>query len=423
MQSILLIYGSLNMGGIETLIVRMSKAFAERGISVSLLLQSRAGNVELIRELNGFAKIIYLDELVKVKLTYLEKASFLNWFLPLSSRKVKLLLSDIEHVHVFESLGLVAFARLIGISKTRHRVSVGVYHQFEYIYSKFKQKYFVDVIKKKFSKICTEKNVIFFNEISKVTLAKETGLDFSESPLLPIGIDIPKIEEGKVRSADRLKVVSVGRLTNFKTYNFHFLKTLEQLREEKIFLKYHIYGTGDDESKLVAEVRRRDLSEQVTLHGALDYSNFQQVVSDAFLFVGSGTALIEAAAYGVPALIGIESQPDDQTYGFLHETTGQSYHEAGLPFEKHEFKFFYDKLSRLSYEEYLDVCSKSSCRAKEFSIQIFVDKFIDVNQNLKPSEFDEMQINRMAFVGSVVFDKLIRHFRPELCFWNRHHQH
>jgi hypothetical protein len=52
--------------------------------------------------------------------------------------------------------------------------------------------------------------------------------------------------------------------------------------------------------------------------GTLPYSKFGMAVSSSDLFVGMGTAALEAAGMGVPTICCVD-QMEDACYGFLHE--------------------------------------------------------------------------------------------------------
>ena len=72
------------------------------------------------------------------------------------------------------------------------------------------------------------------------------------------------------------------------------------------------------------------VTDRVSFFGNLEYANLSATIAAADLFVGSGTAVIEAAAQCCPAMIGIESIEEPYTYGFLSDIVGLSYNEQGI---------------------------------------------------------------------------------------------
>lgn len=420
MKKILLVYGAMHLGGIETLIVRMSKAWQAKGVGVTVLLLSKRGDAGLLAELRLCAKVVYLADLLAVPALHVESLSILNWYLPFSRRRVTALLSDVDHIHFFDTFTMLITARLIRLSGVRTKITGGVYHQYEYAYARLRQSYFVRSAAKLFKALGLPQNMIFFNEISIRALSRDAGRDFAQSPLLPIGIDLSRLQLRSLSNVDRLKVVSIGRITSFKTYNLHFLTAMRQLKQRGIDLVYHIYGDGDDVPALKRAIESHGLTDQVILHGALPYARFAEVLSDAFLFLGSGTALIEAAACGVPALIGIESQQDDQTYGFLHDIEGLSYHEQGLPIETHGFAHFYQSLADLPASGYASVCVDSAEKAKEFSMDIFIERFEAADAGATIVETDWSEAHGVRFLSSMMSDRITHKYRKPRGFWVRY---
>ena len=420
MKKLLLIYGALYMGGIETLIVRMANEWQRRGIQVKVLLLSRHGDKELLAELERYARVIYLDELLALRALYSERLSLFNWFMPLSEKCVRMLLDGVDHVHFFDSFTMAVSMRLSACARAKVKITGGVYHQYEYAYARLRPNYFVRVFKDMFRKACGTRNVIFFNEVSKRTLADNFGDDYTMSPLLPIGIDLSKAKQRNVAEMRRRKVVSIGRITSFKTYNIRFLHAMKRLNERSLIIDYHIYGDGEDMPALRQAIQQLGLEAQVWLHGPIPYAQFAETVEDCFLFLGSGTALIEAAACGVPALIGIESQADEQTYGFLHTIAGLSYHEKGLPIATRSFDEFVRGLDALDDESYKDVCVSSIAKAREFSMEIFAERFLAADATANIVDGATTRYSKIRFLASMTVDRVMNRSRSGIGFWNRY---
>jgi glycosyltransferase involved in cell wall biosynthesis len=407
MIKILLIAGTLNTGGIETLIVRVATAWHSNGVKVSVLLFSNDGDEYLLDQLKKVAKVYYLKDIVKFHSLYFKSLTAINYFLPLSKANVKNLLEDVDHLHFIGSFSMMFCLRLSHLHSTPLKISGGVYHQHEFSYGKLPNKYYLECFKKVFGAIIPASNIIFFNEASIRNLSENSGLDFSASPLLPIGIDISMYGMRNLNNINRTKIVSIGRIVNFKTYNFQFIRSLELLKEKSLNFTYHIYGDGSLMTALQDEVNHSKVADQVYLHGKLDYSKFKDAVSDAFLFIGSGTALIEAAACGVPALIGIESEESDQSYGFLHSMAGYSYQEKGIPVATSSFSSFCEKLYFLDQVEYAEECQRSQHKAQEFSIEKMVAGFDLMHENAAPIESGVKRFIALFFLMSLVWNYLL----------------
>ncbi len=420
MRHILFVYGSLHVGGIETFLVRVSKRLAAHGTRVTVLLASRDGNAALIDELGRSARLVYFDELQRLRLPSLIRGNALVRFLaPLSRRKVSDLLADVDHLHFFESLSLLAVLNLLATAGDCRKVSGGVYYQYEYATWSMKPSFFVRAVAQAFQELIPARNLIFFNETSRATYARHVGMRFAASAVLPIGVDLSRLEFRPPDAAAKGKVVSIGRIASFKTYNFQFPPVLTQLNGEGLALEYHVYGDGDQRGRL--EELRRSLpgGERIILHGPVAYDQIPAVLRDAWLFVGSGTALIEAAACGIPALVGIESEPGPVSYGFLHNMEGIDYQESDLGLAKRGFAQFCRQLHAMSASDYALECERSARKSREFSIERFMEGLLKVDAAAGEIDGERLCFQGGRLLASAALDRLLPS-RLASGFWTRY---
>jgi glycosyltransferase involved in cell wall biosynthesis len=140
----------------------------------------------------------------------------------------------------------------------------------------------------------------------------------SNYPILALPISRPA-SEWKNRNGPGLRIVSVGRLVPFKGYNRAAPAVTRSLRDSGIDVTWHIWGDGDDEPNVSRAIKKAGIEQHVTLKGSLPYEQFDNIVAGYDLFVGMGTALLEAARLRMPAITSVEGAEFD-TYGFLSET-------------------------------------------------------------------------------------------------------
>ena len=117
----------------------------------------------------------------------------------------------------------------------------------------------------------------------------------------------------------KFRIVSVGRLDDYKTYNIYMIRILKSLVEQGYDLSYDIYGEGPYREKVEAEIIDCGLESRVHLKGMLPYSEFPTALQSAYAFVGMGTAAIEAAAVGVPTVYSAPRDMTAVTHGLLHQ--------------------------------------------------------------------------------------------------------
>ncbi|MCX7123577.1 MAG: glycosyltransferase [Gammaproteobacteria bacterium] len=283
---------------------------------------------------------------------------------------------QLNHIDFIYSVHCISFIYAHFIKKHNFpnaKILTGVYHPTEYGWHSKKKNYLERLMLRVLSKTSPE-NIFFMNQDVRNKHSELIGLDFSKSPITPIGIDFLNLSI-IIRNPKKFKIVSVGRLCDFKTYNFLMLDVMQDLHRADNRFTYHIYGHGKLEKKIKNEIKIRNLENIVFFHGKLPYEKYSEVMQDAFIFIGMGTALIEAAASGVPALIAIEREKEAVTYGWFYLEKG--YNIGEFVFNKNRFKFFdliFD-ISKDTEEHYLNHSKLSKIKAEEFSILNLIDGF------------------------------------------------
>jgi glycosyltransferase involved in cell wall biosynthesis len=204
------------------------------------------------------------------------------------------------------------------------------------------------------------------------------GRDLTGAPVLPLTIDTQSLRQPPDRRVDRRKIVSVTRLAPYYTHHREMVRVIRDLRNAGDEFVYHIYGEGTQREALEAEARRLGVSDAVILHGAIPYERFRDAVGDAFAYIGLGTALIEAAACGVPALVAIDSVARPVCYGFIQDTTGN---DIGGYVPGHR-EYAIDErirwLADLPEDRYREVGEGSRQRAEQFDMSVLVPRLVEI---------------------------------------------
>ena len=407
---------TLVLNGGTTFLIRVAKEFDRRGQRCAVLLLTPRADPALRKELANHAHIIdlwsYLRDNGRVA------RGLLGVFAPLNMRRLLDALDPFgPHLHAMGIFGLVIGMRLAA-AREDLRLSVGVYHQNEFLY-RDRSEYLPRNARAMFAAL-EPSNIIFFNESSRGNYADHFGHDkLLASPVLPIGIELdqPPVPRGEPSQ----RIVSVGNLMAFKTYNKHIIRIVASLSPSFPTLHYDIYGTGPCEEKLRGLVADLGVADRVTFHGSLDYDQFRATVAACDLFVGSGTALLEAAAIGRPALVGIESMEIPQTYGFLSDISGFSYNEDDPRRPKSAMRGLVAAVLD-DATEWQRVAKACAIKAQAFSIRATVDGLEEAGRSAAPlrSALGPVELSRMA--ASAVSMRL----RALLCqhdkFGNRRNQ-
>lgn len=333
MRNILFIHSSAGMGGIETFFMRFSKDLLANNIKAKFLfLYKSLTNENIERELKSVADVYYWDDICSRPLF---KSDKLNLLLPINRKKIKHFFSSIECIHVDTALTCLCAKRIISCIKNPLKIVFGVYHINELSWNFNGKIPFYEYVFRK--KIFKEKLlIIFFNEASSTFTKEKNNVSELNEMLFPIGIDVPikkKIAEPG-ESGDLIKLLSIGRLVEFKKYNRYMIDLVKKLIDSNINVVYDVYGDGPLKDELIEAANEKQLSSFIQYKGSIDYSDIDKTLVEYDLFIGSGTSLLQAAANGVSSIIAIENESLPVTYGFFSSIPGIDYHEQRLPYPK-----------------------------------------------------------------------------------------
>ncbi|WP_338525661.1 glycosyltransferase family 4 protein [Pseudomonas batumici] len=371
----LFIANVLELNGGTTFILRLAREFKKRNKKTGVLVLFDIVDKGLEDKIRQYADIYYLKDIAREIFAPVFRSQ-LGGFVPVDFSKVTELLHKYNHhVHVMGVFGLLFVKRCFADVSLPFKLSFGIYHQNEIMFDDVEY-YFANKAKKLFSLLPAE-SIVFFNEKNRESYEAFFGKSYAASTLVPIGIDIPNKDVGVLGSADSDRIVSIGNLHEFKAYNRHVISLLPELKKARPNLIYEIYGTGSYKPELLKLVSSLNLESSVIFKGAMAYEDIPKVLTGALAFVGSGTAIVEAAALGVPSIVGIESTVDPITYGFLSDIEGFSYNE--LSSAQEVFSISSKLLSIIQSSESWSAAAHS-CKAKaqSFSMVHTANGFIDL---------------------------------------------
>lgn len=321
----LIIYGILPLGGIETFYLRLAKKRYELGMKTKLLLICNASSCDekLLTEIRNYADVYFTNDL------FVTPPLISRFPLLLKARKdiVKELFQDVEQIHVYEGMhGLLArkLTRLIGLSKP---ISVGVYHSKKFLWGKNNVPFYERINRQFVFEYLPHELIYFFSSEVKKLYSDAFSMPFPGSGTFRLGV-IDKKDERLFKFSgndDRIRICIVGRLVGFKTYIHHSIFLIKELVKRGVEVTLDIFGDGPEMLVLLNEVEKQNLDDVIELKGSFDYEYFDEIVREYDLFIGSGTSVIQASSLGVPSIIGVEHNPDCSTYGFFSEVYESEY--------------------------------------------------------------------------------------------------
>lgn len=382
----LFIYGSLKLGGVETFYIRMAKARFRMGKKTKFLLTSnkKENEKELIDEAKKYADIYFLDDFLKFNIFTIATIHTLL-IKPIRIDDLSIVFNGIEQVHVSNSIYGLLYMKINKRLKVNIPLTVGVYHAKEFTWkNKGKLPYYELCNRALFSDLLKSNLVYFFND--KLPNIYSNYYDFGKfmtcSNVFPLGVlDTHTCQGNHIKFISHpVRIVSVGRLVSFKSYNLWMIEVINMLNSDAN-IEYHIYGTGPLEDEMRAKIQQYGLADKVFLKGSLSYLDFKNVISQYDIFVGSGTSIIEASGLGVPSIIGIESIKEPISYGFLCDIDGFSYNEDGL-YEKFHVKDLILNFLKSSHFE-RKVCSEKHISwAQKFTMEACALNFERASSNV-----------------------------------------
>lgn len=413
-KGILFINEGLSLGGIETYLVRISKKLHEQGYTLKFLFFSDVYDLALFTELKRYGSIYFIDDYLLGTGILKNTSPLLKLLLP---KRAKMILADLlENLSylIATDYNSVLFAGKITTGNMRIKTLIGIYHINEFDFSSHKGWYFHRLTTRLMNDLPAQ-NLLMYNEAIRSNYSDAYSQKFINNTIITLGVDVEKVEDLWVGQQNN-RIVSIGRLTEWKRYNYAMIDVIHDYKNKGIIYSYDSYGDGVSRDQLVATVEKLGLSDQIKFHLPVPYEEFTSVIKNSLLFIGAGTALIEASACGLPSLIGIENESKPISYGFLHDTTGSSYQEKQLELPFKKISQFITELSTSNNTDYMIECKKAKERAQYFGMKKAYTGFVGYLENSGYFSFKLNYLQIVCVISSMLFNKILR---PKTNYSNR----
>jgi glycosyltransferase involved in cell wall biosynthesis len=402
-MQILLINHSLYTGGVETLMVRMANWLVRNGHACSILLRDAfEGDLRPMLEPQVEVRSVG-NQWDLLALPGVNQIVWNSWNLPQP---------DIIYTMEQNWAGVGLLVRDLFTNPTPS-VATGAYHINQFAY---------EGVPKKWGRLALFNQEIYnhhYLDCQKCFMSEETRIGhegfFSRQIgagwVWPLPIEIPSDQGLESRRPVLHRIVSVGRLTRFKTYSWYMVPILYSLREKYPDVQWHIYGFGACERELVDHVWKGAIQDNlIVFHGPIAYRNLSSVFAEASVFIGMGTTLLEAAAAGVPSIPAIVDDPEGLSWGFIEQmpyfTVGET-----IPGKQPEQKVA-DLLVRLfdsNPDAERSIVSKGRAYVAPYSMDHLMDRFLHYLKNLDRGV--KLPPHVKARYLAIRFTKLLRNLR------------
>ena len=355
----------MHPGGIETLILRMSDWLIKNGHTVDLVLYNKKG--DLLSKININVKINILGRF--------PEWSFIKKYLANEFS------TDYDVIYSFipptSWMALLIAKKCINNPIILH----GVYHIYDF-------KIFADGFHRRvFNEKIPDNCKAFMSQRVKEEHEKILGRSIINPIIWPLPIITSKFEK-IVRHPKKFKIVSIGRLETFKTYNILMLDLIKCLINEYPNVNYYIYGSGVMFKRIKSKIEKMGLKNNVFLMGTIDYDKIPEALSDAYAFIGMGTSVIEAGLCKVPSITAIAYSKELISHGFIHELEGYNCGEYDKSLPVYNIKDLLLNLFNMEEYKYNDLCSASYYSLREkYSIEDLMNKLMIIIERKKREGF------------------------------------
>lgn len=390
------VVNNLETNGGTTFVLRFIRNWSNKICrKPQVLVLSRGVNCDLELDFYKIANVYYLDEFIYKGLPKSLSRIFLfhGWIVDW-----KKFFKVIDETH-FHSLSIFGLYFSLFVSKVKPiKISLGIYHKNELLFRtnlSFLKNTILDLVHSNL-KI----GFVFFNEYCEKAYGEFLGTRNHDTIVVPIGIEFNIRSFSAARCVGN-RIVSIGNLNEFKTYNEHVIRAIVVLCE-KFDLEYHIYGEGESKEYLQSLADSLGVSHLVFFGGQISYDDFSRIVNSAKLFVGSGTAVLEASTQGVVSITGIDSCNLPLSYGYVSDIDGYDYNEFVDGKVVYTFEYLIENILNCSDIEYNLLVQKSLDTASRFHVSKTILGFESLERRLKT--FSIHEVGRMKlFVATLIF--------------------
>jgi glycosyltransferase involved in cell wall biosynthesis len=303
-MQLLLINHSLYTGGVETLMVRMANWLVRNGHGCSILLRdSFEGDLTKLLDSKVNLRVV-ANQWDLLAVPGIGQLVWNRWDLPKPDAIYTL-------EQNWSTIGLLVRDLF---PQSPPAVATGAYHINQFAYEDTPLKWGrMELFRQQiYDRHYRDSQKFFMSEETRIGHEAFFKRGLPDGWVWPLPIEIPSGESLSARKPAPYRILSIGRLTLFKTYSWYMVPILHSLREKYPDVCWHVYGFGGCERELVDDVWKDAIRDGlIVFHGP--------IANHAAVFIGMGTTLLEAAAAGVPCIPALVDDQESATWGFIDQ--------------------------------------------------------------------------------------------------------
>jgi glycosyltransferase involved in cell wall biosynthesis len=369
-MQILLINHSLYTGGVETLMVRMANWLVRNGHGCGILLRDTFDG-DLTPMLDPKVRLrVVGNQWDLLAVPCVRGFVWKSWSLPKP-----------DCIYTLEqNWTIVGMLVRTLFPDNPPKIATGAYHINQFAYEYVPEKWGVlDLLRQEiYDKHYLDEQKFFMSEETRQGHERFFKRTIPDGWVWPLPIEFPDEQTLESRRPVPHRIVSIGRLTRFKTYSWYMVPVMHELRLKYPDVQWHVYGFGMCERELVDEVWKDAIGDGlIVFHGPISYGEIKRAFDEAAVFIGMGTTLLEAAATGVPCIPALVDDPDAKSWGFIDQmpyfTVGETV--PGMNPTENVIDLI-DRLFQMSDHEVRTVAQKGRDYSLVYSMDQLMESFL-----------------------------------------------
>jgi glycosyltransferase involved in cell wall biosynthesis len=193
----------------------------------------------------------------------------------------------------------------------------------------------------------------------------------------PLPVEDPSVNT-PARTPKQGHIVSIGRLDPMKEYNIYMIDVVARLRRKGFPVTWTVFGDGVLRDEMKVRIGELDLREAIAMKGTIANSQVAATLHDAYVFVGMGTAIIEAALCGVPGVVALAYETSGLTYGPLYRFTFGNVGERMDAAPTTTVEAEIERVLKLSQQEYEEEVQRTREYAKDYEMDGTMERFLEI---------------------------------------------
>jgi glycosyltransferase involved in cell wall biosynthesis len=222
-----------------------------------------------------------------------------------------------------------------------------------------------------------ESNVLFLSDTQRKSCERALKNQV-KGQIWELPISSTAFERSQKRVPETGLILSIGRLSPMKEYNLAIPLIARRLLDAGFKISWSIYGDGPFESEIESEIDRWGVRDVVCIKGRLPYEEMPKILARGYVFVGMGTAALEAAAQGVPGPLAIPYDKTGTTHGTLDRLPQGSLGDLDPNLRILSIEKIVSDILRLKDDEYTMLCRQVRNRANEHDLDRSMDRFVQI---------------------------------------------